>query len=320
MWRSGSTYLWSRFRVSPGVCSFYEPLHHGLAKLTHARIERDTPEQIEANRHPKLADPYFVEFGPLIDRRGVRGYDKRLAYDRFILQPREAHPHLERYVSGLIDHAALRGETAVLGFNRTGLRLAWLKARFEAFNIHIDREPAALWASYSAEAARGNHAFFSMWLSVVEKNAGHPLFAPLAERLNLRRRAPIGLSAKARHRQIIETLAQEESYFLVYYLWLACTGHALAECDLLIDTRLAQTPGYIRQIGSRISDTTGLKVNLADMRAAEPRAALPQKLQARIEHSAATIFPRAALPRTLHFTQHSTTLSPRNADRLAAAF
>ena len=182
LWRSGSTYLWSRFRAVEGTCCFYEPLHHGLAKLTRQRIARDTPEQIGANRHPALAQPYFAEFTGLIERRGVRHYHRSLAYDRFILAPGEAHPRLERYVRGLIGHAASRGETAVLGFNRTGLRLAWLKHRFDAFNIHIDREPAAIWASYVVEAAKGNPAFFSMWLAVIEKNAGHPLIAPLAER------------------------------------------------------------------------------------------------------------------------------------------
>ena len=194
MWRSGSTYLWSRFRAAPNACCFYEPLHHGLSKLTRERIERDTAERISGNRHPSLAEPYFAEFAPLIGRRGVRDFHRNLAYDRFVMRPGESHPALERYLSGLIGHAAARNRTPVLGFNRTGLRLAWMKDRFDAFNIYIDREPAAIWASYAAEAAKGNHAFFSMWLLVVEKNAGHPLLAPLVERSGARSADP------ARHR------------------------------------------------------------------------------------------------------------------------
>ncbi len=320
MWRSGSTYLWSRFRATPNTCCFYEPLHHGLAKLTHARIDRDTPEQISANHHPALAEPYFAEFAPLVEGRGVKHYHRSLAYDRFVLQPGEAHPRLERYISGLIGHAEARGQSAVMGFNRTGLRLGWMKRRFDAFNIHIDREPAAIWASYAAEANKGNHAFFSMWLTVLEKNAGHPLFAPLVERLNLRRLTPMGLFPKARHRRIIEAMAQEEAYFLVYYLWLACTQHALAECDLLIDTRLADARHYGRHVAAQIAHATGLYVDLADMRAADPRTALSTAIQARIEHSAAVIFPRQAVPRTPAFAGRLASISPRNADRLAAAF
>ena len=320
MWRSGSTYLWSRFRVLPNACCFYEPLHHGLAKLTDTRIERDTPEQITANRHPNLAQPYFAEFAPLIERRGVRDYHRSLAYGRFILQPREPHPRLERYISGLIAHAESQAQTPVLGFNRTGLRLAWLKARFNSFSIHIDREPAAIWASYAAEAAKGNYAFFSMWLTVIEKNADHPLIAPLMERLNLHRPLPAGLGQKARHRHIIEAMTQEESYFLVYYLWLACTGHALAECDLLIDTRLADAPHYARRLAEQIAQATGLGVNFGDMRTAASRSPLDKTTQERIEHSAAALFPPATLPRTPAFKPRLASLSPRNGDRLAAAF
>jgi hypothetical protein len=85
LWRSGSTYLWSRFRMSEAARCFYEPLHHGLARLTAERIAHDTPEKIDGNRHPALSDPYFLEFAPLLGLRGVRGFRDDLAYDRFAL-------------------------------------------------------------------------------------------------------------------------------------------------------------------------------------------------------------------------------------------
>ena len=90
-------------------------------------------------------------------------------------------------------------------------------------------------------------------------------------------------------------MTPEESYFLIYYLWLACTGHALAECDLLIDTRLAPTPTYARHVATQIGHATGLSVDLGDMRAAAPRTTLPEITQARIERSAAALFPPRGL-------------------------
>lgn len=54
VWRSGSIYLWSRFRQADSTHCFYEPLHHGLAKLTAARIARADPTVVQANRHPAL--------------------------------------------------------------------------------------------------------------------------------------------------------------------------------------------------------------------------------------------------------------------------
>jgi hypothetical protein len=302
LWRSGSTYLWSRFRTSPHARCFYEPLHHGLAKLTPERIARDTPEQIGANGHPALRAPYFQEFAPLIDQRGVRGYREDLAYHRFALRPAEAHPRLEAYIAGLLDAAEADGRAAVLGFNRTGLRIAWLKARFPAArHIHIDRDPAAIWASYAAEAGKGNYAFFGMWLRVLLANGEHPLYAPLLERLGLHRRPrALGLS-KAGVRQIVDAMGEAQSYFMVYYLWLACAEHARAECEILIDTRLADRAAYRRRVEREIAAAVGFRVDLSDMRAAPPRATPPAVFRARIEQSAEALLPFGAIPKTPPF-------------------
>lgn len=319
MWRSGSTYLWSRFRAAPQTQCFYEPLHHGLARLTKSRIDHDTPAQISANRHPSLSLPYFSEFAPLIGGRGVRGYRRDLAYDRFALDAPDEHPKLERYIAGLVDHAAAQGRTAVLGFNRTGLRLAWMKARFSSYNIYIDREPAAIWASYAAEMAKGNFSFYAMWLTVLEKNADQPLFAPLVERLGLRPSLSDRLQkAKPRHRRIMTEMNHEQSYFMVFYLWLACTGHALESSDLLIDTRLADTARYPRCMEAEIAYATGLQVDLSEMRAAEPRVELSRTMRDRIEQSAIALFPRAALPRTATSRRRLAHVSTRKAELLSA--
>ena len=61
-------------------------------------------------------------------------------------------------------------------------------------------------------------------------------------------------------------MTDEESYFLVYYLWLACTIHALAESDLMIDTRLSDKPHYAPRLSEQIAHATGLRINLSDMR------------------------------------------------------
>jgi hypothetical protein len=288
--------------MSEDARCFYEPLHHGLARLTAERIAYDTPEKIAGNGHPALSDPYFREFAPLLGLRGVRGFREDLAYDRFALNPAEAHPRLERYLGGLIDHAAQEGRSAVLGFNRTGLRIAWLKARVpKAINIYIDRDPAAIWASYVAEMERGNYAFFSMGLRVLMGNADHPVFAPLVERLGLFRRALVHGSAKAVHRQIMQGMSASESYFMVYYLWLACTEHAKAECDLVVDTHQAGNSRYRRRIAEALAASTGVAVNIDDMRCAPARATPPWRARERIELSAEAMLPISALHRTARF-------------------
>jgi hypothetical protein len=249
----------------------------------------------------------------------VRGFREDLAYHRFALRPAEAHLRLEGYIAGLVDAAEAEGRAAVLGFNRTGLRIAWLKTGFPtACNIHIDRDPAAIWASYVAEAAKGNYAFFSMWLRVILLNADHPLFAPLAERLGLSRRLmPLG-ATKALCRQMIDEMGEAQTYFMIYYLWLACAEHARAECDILIDTRLADRAAYRRGLERQIAAAVGFSIDLSDMRAAPARAAPPAAFRARIEQSAEALLPFGAIPKTPAF-QRRPMPAGRGEGRLAAA-
>jgi hypothetical protein len=89
---------------------------------------------------------------------------------------------------------------------------------------------------------------------------------------------------------------------------------------LVIDTRLADDRHYPRQMTDQIAAATGVRIDLSQMRAAEPRMALSRFVQARIEHSALQIFPRAVLPKTPIIAQRAAALSPRLGDRLAASF
>lgn len=294
-WRSGSTYYWSRFRALPETLCFYEPLHHGLAKLTPKRIGQGDTDAMAALHHPALSRPYFAEYAPLIHRRGVRTYRRSLAYDRFHLDPSEANPALERYIDTLLDQARQTGRRAVLGFNRSCGRVGWLKQRFDAFDIHIDREPASIWGSYAAEQAAGNDTFFSMWLRILEANQSHPLWAPLAERL--KPRGPLARhltrTRKAHHARI-GAMSTEDSYLLVFYAWLATAPTSMTACDLVIDDGLLGQPHYARRIEDAIEAATGLRIDLSDAEARLSRLALDEGIRRRVEAEALAMFPRGA--------------------------
>jgi len=297
-WRSGSTYYWSRFRQAEGTLCFYEPLHHGLAKLTPKRIAEGGEDATAALRHPPLSAPYFAEYAPLIRGRGVQGYSQSLAYERYHLDEDEAHPQLQRYIGGLLSHASFMGRRAALGFNRSCGRVAWLKRRFGAFDIHIDREPAAIWASYAAERAQGNNAFFSMWLRVLEANQDHPIWAPLADRIKprgpLRRRLT---KMGPDHCQRIAAMDEAESYLLVFYAWLATAPASMAACDLVIDDGLAHLPYYVRRLEAEIKAQVGLTLDLSGAEARPPRVVLDDGLRRAVEAEALALFPRRSAGR-----------------------
>ncbi len=288
LWRSGSTYVWSRFRVLPQTYCYYEPLHHGLEKLTPVRIGRDVPQTFEKNAHPGLSEPYFAEFLPLLKGRGVRHYRRVLAYDRFALAPGETHEGLQRYMQSLIDHAQAEDHVPVLGFNRTGLRVGWLKNLFTSYDIHIDRDPQQVWRSYNRHMQEGNNTFFTTWLIVLERNAAHPLLAPLASQLPLRRGVfEKMIKPKDYYGQALTGLTQQQTYFMTFYIWALTTLHALSFCDFVLDMNRAGESGYIAAAMESIRTGTGLAADLTGMRTSAEDAA--HEITAEAEKSALSL-------------------------------
>jgi hypothetical protein len=295
MWRSGTTYVWSRFRDAPGAYAYYEPFHHGLAKLTRDRIGRDTNARVVANGHPALERPYFDEFEPLLKWRGVKRYSASFAFDRFALAPQDTHRPLQRYVGSLVDHASAQERTAVVACNRTVFRIGWLRERFGPFDIHIDRDPHAVWRSYRQQMARGNYSFLTYWMKVLERNAEHPLFAPLARRLPLRG-SPRQLMTRPKdfYRETLDRMSPEMSYAIVFYMWATACLHALSYCDLVFDMNRLADPAYVEGLVRAVREGAGLDVTLDGARVVEAgpdNSALDRRA---VERAVTPLFPRDA--------------------------
>ena len=326
LWRSGTTYVWSRFREAPGTYCYYEPLNPGMRRLRQARLDRDTPELMARRGHPVLARPYFAEYAPLLTRRGIRGYRPAFAHDRFALTPGEGHDALARYVASLVDHGASQGKVPVLGFNRTGLRVAWLRQRFASCDIHIDRDPLGVWASYRRHMADGNYSFFTFWLTIAERNAAHPVFAPLAARLprpGLLERLRLA-SPKRSYAAALDRMGDEETYLMVVYVWAACALHALGHCDVVIDMGRAGEPGYATDRADAVRAASGLDVRFDELRAtsaAEAEALIPREAREAVEREALALLPRDALGPFLDAARaraRLAELAPRKAALLAS--
>ena len=277
LWRSGSTYVWSRFRAAEGALCYYEPLHDGLRRLTRARIARDTADTVNANHHPEMEQPYFAEYAPLIGVRGVRRYRRRFAYDRFAPAPDVADPALFAYIQGLVDHARGQERAAVLGFNRTGLRVAWLQSRFDACNIHIDRDPTHIFASYLSQLQAGNHYYFVKWMQILAGNSDYPLFQRMAQRFpNANRVQRLLVSPKKFYRAAVEDASLETLYAITFLAWASCTLHALTHSDMIIDIGQAGRTRYAEELSLAVRAETGLTVRFDDMDA--PARASPLDL------------------------------------------
>jgi hypothetical protein len=297
LWRSGSTYVWSRFREQPNALCFYEPLHEGLGRLTRKRIWRQTAAIGSALRHPKLSQPYFAEYEPLLAKRGVRGFSPAFSRDRFALQAKDLHADLSDYVYSLVEAGRKSGRTPVLGFNRTNYRLPWLNRRFNAFNLYVERDPVAVWASYVDHAANGNFSFLKNWLWIIERNQTHPLFAPIARHAPVRRRLSERLTkAKVHYAKAIKRMPARQSYLIVYYLWLTSLIQALGHCDVILDVSAApDNPKLARLCAEHLRAATGLRVDLSGAAAPPPRTGLSDADRRAAEALALSLLPADAV-------------------------
>ena len=323
LWRTGSTYIWSRFRASRQTRCYYEPLHDGLARLTEARIARGNADMVEQNNHPELAQPYFAEFAPLLAGRGVRGYRRRFAYNRFALLPQESDSELQAYVAGLIAAARADQRVAVLGMNRSDLRISWLRSRFQSYDISLDREPADVFSSYISQMYKGNYYYFTKLMLIVELNRRHEIFAPIAERLKLRTPTEqLLISPKAFYHSVLDGMSRESLYGLTLYIWAMRSLHALSCCDLVVDLALADRRGYRAELSDRLATDCGLEVDFSDMQTAQPETSIRLAQQKAVEHELLEILPIEALRPFIdrdRLAKRMADLAPRKIGLLARA-
>jgi hypothetical protein len=297
LWRSGSTYVWSRFRRDAAARCYFEPLHEGMGRLTPKRIWRESGAMGEGLRHPRLDAPYFAEYAPLLARRGVARYRPGFARERFALGPEDRHAPLERYIDGLIAHAWSEGRVPVLGFNRGNFRMGWMARRFDPCTVFVERDAEAVWGSYMDHAAQGNFTFLKNWLLILERNRRCPLFAPLAEIAPLRR----GLTARLRkpkhhYAEVIAAARPEDLYLMVRYLWTASLAQAAAHAQVIVDVSAASDdPGLARSAGAAMRAACGLKVDFADCRAPAPHRPLDPAVRRALDADAMALLPDAAL-------------------------
>jgi len=260
--------------------------------MTPSRLRRGAwRDAVAANRHPELDEPYFAEFSPLLSGRGVKGFDRRFAFDKFALGAGDRYPALERYLDGLIGYAAAQDRRAVLGCNRTWLRPAWIKARFGSYDVYVERDPVAIWSSYKRHAQAGNYNYFTNLHMILERNRRHPLFAPIAERVQLRQ----GLQRLAKPSQtypaLIERMSDAESYGLVYYLWSLSILSGLRHCDLIVDTG---APSMAARAAAAIKADSGLDIDFSGIRPIQP-IGLAAPIARATERSIRAILPFDAL-------------------------
>ena len=274
-WRSGGTWLWSRFRTLPRTLCYYEPLHEALAGLT--------PEAIDAlhaaawrSGHPALRRPYFDEFRPLLDETtgGVSGFHGDFAVRHFFAATDDEIANLADYLVFLLDHAARRGLQPVLKFCRTLGRIGWMQRHFpQALHVAVLRNPIEQFASARRQFLHsGNTYFLAMPLYLLAVHLHHPRVAAALRHLEV---APPPMPPDTGVHEglaICDAAIRRSGALKAYQTFLAfwtLTAASVPEAiDLSIDIDLIKlSPDYRGQCEADLARLTGLPIELSDVKA-----------------------------------------------------
>lgn len=158
-WRTGGTALAFALAADPGVSLFYDPFNPGLAGLWDG-VRQIGPSSWPSG-HPDRATGYFAEYAPLVRDGRIHGASERF-FDSYAMSATDDEPAQEEFLRALIALAADDGRRAVMKFEQTDGRIAWLRARFpDAVHVGLLRDPEAQ---------------FRRWLVLLVEHGGQGFF------------------------------------------------------------------------------------------------------------------------------------------------
>lgn len=257
--RASSTWLWSKFRRSPQLTCYYEPMNEQLANLSRAQLAESTPEGWRSH-HPQGA-PYFMEYAPLVgDAHGVAAFPKSMADLGKLFASNdqgELDAGVAEYFKSLIDAATGNHRRSLLACTRLLGNVDRIRREFDGYHILLTRNLFHQWNSYCGQALHNNYYFLET------------LF------LTLRSPCDVDYINKVRKLSGVDQIGSFEDfvsaenrdaifcYFVLWSLYWLAMGRQSA--DLHIDAnRLARDETYRLDVEARIRAEVGIDVDLSD--------------------------------------------------------
>ena len=286
--RSGGTWLWSRFRGLPGTMAYCEPLNEILATATLETISGLMSATSNLN-HPMMEAPYFQEYSDLLneDGVGVKGYQTDFGLEGYFAPPDVPHPELARYLGGLLDHAERCGKQPVLKFTRALGRAAWLRREFPgAKQILLVRRPLPQFRSGWELARRHENFAFLMIPLFTLSRVRDGAIGRVCDALAIPHiPSSEGLAAcTGGYVALARTMPARTLFGAFLALFIAAHAKSAPFADLVIDQdALEGDRRYRDATQARLRDLSGLPVDLSNCRdglPARPPAASADELGA----------------------------------------
>jgi hypothetical protein len=257
LFRTGSTYIWNKFRQNPGNCCYYEPLNQFLSEISKENpyIWGYDSNATDKVRHPRITKNHLSEYENLLqpNQKGVPFFKKSFSFDDYCNN--EPNPDLKKYIDNLINAAGAEGKIPVLQFNRTAFRIKWFKKYFPgSTGIYLVRNPRDQWQScVSLLEDNSLDIFLIMDLLAAGLNRNNPWFKDLAPYIYLvEYHSDKFHDEELVYRILPDVYSYEELYLVFYYTWLSALWEGACNADILLSIDLlgADKSYYKRIIAS----------------------------------------------------------------------
>lgn len=310
MWRTGSTYIWNKFRENRRYRAYYEPLHEIFIDATSQKLkEAWSDETAFVMRHPHLESAYFTEYEDLI-RIGHARFERSFPYRRYCLEEAENEEPLRHYIAELLIFALANGQTPVLQFNRSLLRTGWLTAHFDPVNILLLRRPIDVWKSFISFE---NRYFPTVLCMATGQDRRHPMLKDLAGRHGVPFFEGPTWEAEYDFYHEYASASLDRLYPLFYEFYLLTSVYAVRYADCVIDlNEVSESDTSRKQVTERLR-SLGIDISLEDCHL--PRYTdLTDADQARVAYEAggrkrlrSSLPPRLCIPRE-RFEMHRSSI------------
>ncbi len=254
--RSGSTYLWAKFRELPGVMAFYEPFSEDLGRMSPTFLRHHGPDTWRSGHAPTA--PYYLEYEPLLrPSGGVHGFASEFSYANYFVTQQEL-PAQRAYLASLLAQAEAAQTVPVLGFCRSLGRTAWLKTQFpDAVHLVLIRNPVYQWLSgWQFYTQTQNPYFLTRPLLIAQYPGDNPYMHLIAQEFREQITAP--------------SVPIATVYEVFLHVYAASTLAALLDADLVIDIDVLSASAAYRQfITAQLTALTSLPLDVTDCRVSQ---------------------------------------------------
>lgn len=272
LWRTGSTYIWRKFRENKSLLSYAKPFHHSLSKSS-VMLQKDFSHASQRFGFEKVKKSYYEEYDA--GRNGVPLYNWKFAVEDYILQKEMQSQALEKYLSRLIKKAHDKQKRPMLQFNRGVMRGERLNQKFSATSLYLIRSPIEMLESYNRLASPNVPYYMTCYMGILGANKDNIVFEEMSNYMNTPyKKAKSFKEHFLFYNRLANALTDTQKRDVVSFFWslglINATSYASDTLDMALSNK-ETNENKIEIFQSIVKSTTGEKIDFSDLSTKPPQ-------------------------------------------------